>query len=453
MDGRKGALRHSLQWRLSLWLGVTILAVAAVAGTASFVLAFDDAIELQDGQLRQMAALLQGRHLTLAPSLPSQGPFAVDRDAQVVIRLLPGAPAVTRDAESPLADLSPDLPDGLHTLNSSGDSWRVLVTTLEPGTRAAVAQRIEARNEIAQDSARRTLTPLLMLVPVILALIVLLTRRMFRPLQRIATELDRRSELDLRPLPKQALPLEVQPFVTAINRLFVRVAQSVANQRRFVADAAHELRSPLTAMSLQAEHLAEAEMSGPARERLTVLRQGISRGGSLLEQLLTLARMQASNESPNTPISVLATYRRVLEELMPLADAKNIDITAEGTQDAMVWVCELDLFTLVRNLVDNAIRYTPRGGRVYLSVNAERSRTMLRIRDTGPGIPLDQRVRVFDRFYRLLGSEQVGSGLGLSIVQAIATRIGAEVHLAFSDEAKQTGLTVEVLIPATHPLL
>jgi two-component system OmpR family sensor kinase len=227
------------------------------------------------------------------------------------------------------------------------------------------------------------------------------------------------------------------------------------SQRRFVADAAHELRSPLTAMSLQAERLAQAEMSGTARERLTVLRQGIERGRNLLEQLLTLARAQSltesSAESPKLPLSVLHIYRRVMEELMPLAEARHIDLGIEGTQDAQVWVSEMDMMVVVKNLVDNAIRYTPDGGRVDLSVQTSLDGAVLRIQDNGPGIPVAERDRVFDPFYRLLGSAQPGSGLGLSIVQTIARRIGAEIDLAFADDEKRTGLCVIFRIPNARP--
>jgi two-component system OmpR family sensor kinase len=223
------------------------------------------------------------------------------------------------------------------------------------------------------------------------------------------------------------------------------------SQRRFIADAAHELRSPLTALSLQAERLADAEMSTPARERLTVLRQGIERGRNLLDQLLTLARARSAAELPKSLISIQSIYRRVLEDLMPLAEAKHIDIGVEGAQDAQVLVSEVDAIAVVRNLVDNAIRYTPEGGRVDLSVAMGEGHAVLRIEDTGPGIPLAERDRVFDPFYRTLGSEQVGSGLGLSIVQTIARRIGADIRLGFSDEVKQTGLSAVVIVPIGPP--
>jgi two-component system OmpR family sensor kinase len=137
----------------------------------------------------------------------------------------------------------------------------------------------------------------------------------------------------------------------------------------------------------------------------------------------------------------------VLEDLMPLAEARRIDIGVEGTQDAKVWAAELDMITVVRNLVDNAIRYTPEGGRVELSVSVSGAKARLRVQDSGPGSPLAERARVFDPFYRVLGSGQTGSGLGLSIVQTIADRMGAEIQLDFSDPVKQSGLSITVVFP------
>ncbi|KAH1281793.1 hypothetical protein KXX11_004119, partial [Aspergillus fumigatus] len=164
--------------------------------------------------------------------------------------------------------------------------------------------------------------------------------------------------------------------------------------------------------------------------------------------LLTLAKSQSAADLPQSPVSVQSIYRRVLEDLMPLAEAKHIDIGVEGIQDAQVWASELDMIAVVKNLVDNAIRYTPQGGRVDLSVAVSAGATVLRVQDNGPGIPLAERERVFDPFYRVLGSTQTGSGLGLSIVQAIAQRVGAQIRLDFSDPAAQAGLSVCVVLPA-----
>ncbi|GKS92165.1 two-component sensor histidine kinase [Acidovorax sp. SUPP2539] len=441
-------MNESVQLKLSFTLSLAILAVAIVAGVFSFLSAFDEAHELQDDVLRQVAQLV-GRQ-RLLPAAPTSDTHLKDSDEEsrvIVQRLGEVSPSpVSVDAGGTLP-LPTTLTDGLHTLEIGGETFRVLVKTTAAGERIAVAQESGFRNEIARDGALRTVMPLLILVPVLLLIVADLVRKMFRPIAALSKEIDQRAEQELHPVEDSHLPAEVRPFAVAINRLLARVSQSMEAQRRFVADAAHELRSPLTALSLQAERLSEAEMPDLARERLTVLRQGIERGRSLLDQLLTLAKAQSATGSPKSPASIQGIYRRVLEDLMPLAEAKHIDIGVEGTQDAEVWVSELDMIAVVKNLVDNAIRYTPEGGKVDLSVGISGGKAELRVQDSGPGIPLVEQDRVFDPFYRTLGSEQIGSGLGLSIVQTIAHRIGAEIRLDFVDETQQTGLKISVTVP------
>lgn len=448
MDGFKRRLSESVQLRLSFGLSLAILLVAIVAGIISFATAFDEAHELQDDVLRQVAALFDRQHLPL-PHLGDNGRAQhSDEESRVVVQYLSANSAASSGNDpSDILPIPLDASDGMHTLTLGGEPFRVLVKTMATGERIAVAQETGFRDEIARDGAVRTVMPFLILVPVLLLVTANLVRKMFRPIASLAADIDRRGERELHPVNAGRLPSEVRPFVVAINRLLGRIEQSMEAQHRFVADAAHELRSPLTALSLQAERLAEAEMSAQARERLTVLRKGIERGRGLLDQLLTLARAQSAPEQPDAPISVQHIYRRVLEDIMPLAEAKRIDIGVEGEHDALVLVNEADLIAVVRNLVDNAIRYTPERGRIDLSVTARDRRAVLEIKDSGPGIPATERERVFDPFYRVLGSGEVGSGLGLSIVKTIADRLGADVRLGYADEQSQAGLRVTVLIP------
>ncbi|WP_395642784.1 ATP-binding protein [Rudaea sp.] len=441
-------MNDSVQLKLSFALSLAIFVVAIVAGVFSFLSAFNEAHELQDDVLRQVAQLMNSR--LLSPTLPTTDARLADADEEsrvIVQRLGEADPSATSVDAGGTLSLPTTLADGLQTLDVGGENFRVLVKTTAAGERIAVAQESEFRNEIAHDGALRTVMPFLILVPVLLLIVANLVRKMFRPIAALSRAIDQRAEQELHPVDDRHFPVEVRPFAVAINRLLARVGQSMESQRRFVADAAHELRSPLTALSLQAERLAEAEMSGLARERLTVLRRGIERDRSLLDQLLTLARVRSAADLPQSPVSVQRIYRRVLEDLMPLAGAKHIDIGVEGTEDAKVRVSEFDMIAVVKNLVDNAIRYTPEGGRVDLSVRVSEGSVELCIRDNGPGIPLAERERVFDPFYRALGSEQIGSGLGLSIVQTIAHRIGAEIRLDFTDESRQTGLSAVVIVP------
>lgn len=445
MDGFKRRLSESVQLRLSIALSVAVLIVALLAGVFAYVSAFDEALEMQDNTLRQVAALFERQHMTLAYPPPGQVVADDNEESRVVVQYLAdGARAAAdSDAEIPLP-LPTTLADGLSTLTVGGEPFRVLVKTTSAGLRIAVAQETGARDRDARESAWRGLLPFLILFPVLLLVIADLVRKLFRPIEQLAAEIDLRDEQELHPIDERHLPTEVRPFVRAINRLLLRVTQSMTTQRRFVADAAHELRSPLTALSLQAERLASVEMPSLARERLQLLRRGIERGRKLIDQLLGLASAQSAINGRVEPVSVHGVYRRVLEDLLPLAEDKAIDIGLEGGPDRQVLISQEDLLTLVKNLVDNAIRYTPQGGRVDLSVVQVQDEILLQVSDSGPGIAVAERERVFDPFHRGLGSDEVGSGLGLAIVKAIADRHAGRVWLDYSDQRTKRGLCVTV---------
>lgn len=210
-------------------------------------------------------------------------------------------------------------------------------------------------------------------------------------------------------------------------------------------------RRPLTALSLQTERLAAAEMSAEAAERLAVVRSGLQRTQQLVQQLLTMARMQQADAGSAPPVPLQRVVQRVIEDIVPLAEARQIDLGVAGELHGAVAADETALLVLTKNLVDNAVRYTPPGGRVDVSVQAEPGGALaLQVRDTGPGIAPDERARVFDAFYRGLGNGVEGSGLGLAIVAAIAQPLGAQVELADAGGPPAApGLCVTVRFPAT----
>lgn len=438
MDGFKERLKDSIQLRLSLWLSIAILSVAIGAGSFSFVAAYADANELQDGTLTQVAAFL-GNQLTYAP--PSDGSAELDPELRLIIQSV-GDGAENGSTALPLSNT---LKDGLQTVHLQDESYRVLIRSLPGGGRIAISQDTTVRNEIARDSALRTVLPILIMVPILLLLIGNLVRQLLKPVTRLADEIDARSEQELHPIQQAHVPSEIRPFVIAINRLLQRVSDSMQLQRRFLADASHELRSPMAALSLQAEMLSNVDMPDEAKKRLARLRQGIDRGRNLLDQLLSLARAQDAKATPTKTISVQQVYRRVLEDLMPLAEAKHIDVGVAITSDVHLLANELDLVAIVKNLVDNAIRYTPDGGCIDLSVVDEPNHVILEIEDSGVGIPEGERERVLDPFYRVLGSDQTGSGLGLSIVKTIAERLQGRIELSDSSQFPQ-GLKARVVL-------
>ncbi|MBP1628964.1 MAG: two-component sensor histidine kinase, partial [Holophagaceae bacterium] len=427
MDGAKKRLRYSLRLRLSLWLSIAIAGVALAGGLLSFRAAWKEAHELQDDVLRQVAILVRYQPPTaLALGEGPSGAKGVDREDRITILPLTGKGLP--EGLAPLARVK----DGMYTVPNGGHSLRVALRSLPGGGRIAVAQATRARDQIALSGALHTVLPLALLLLVLIPLATHLVKRMFRPVAALAAEVEARGDRDLHPLPQRNLPLEVDPFVTAINSLLTRVQLAMETQQRFIADAAHELRTPLTALSLQAQRVEAADMSDEARARLGAMREGLERNRRLLDQLLGLASAQRAKTDGEAETPLLRVFRRVLEDTLPLAEAKGIDVGLTGETEARLATPEADLVSLVRNLVDNAVRYTPEGGQVDLSATESGQQVILEIEDNGPGIPIRERERVLDPFYRVLGNEQPGSGLGLSIVRTLVDRLGGRLELADS---------------------
>ncbi|MDP9108601.1 MAG: ATP-binding protein [Pseudomonadota bacterium] len=438
---------RSLQARLSLSVSVAILCVAVIAGAFSFYAAFDEAHELQDDVLRQVAALSVRHHSDAAALTQARSAPGTDRSSTVYVQELGTAPAQGGSGAALQLALPPTLAPGWHTVVLEGERFRVLVTALDGARRLAVAQETEVRDEIARDSALRTLAPFLILVPLLLGLIADLIRRVMQPIATLAEEIDRRGDAALHPLSDTSLPAEIRPFVTSINRLLERVGQALGQQRRFVADAAHALRSPMTALSLQAERLAGLSMPPEVADQVNAMQRGIERNRNLLDQLLAMARAETPERFVRSEVDLSDLFRNVIEHAWPLAQARQIDLGVVGAHDARVLVSEIDLSTLLTNLVDNAIRYTPPGGKVDLSIATGSDRVVLVVEDNGPGIAPQEHVRVFDAFYRLPETEQAGSGLGLAIVRALSHRLGAQLALSYTDPILQRGLRVSVTLP------
>lgn len=440
-------MNNSLQFRLSAWLSIVIVVMAIFAGAFSFITTFQEVNQIQDDLLRQIASLFDAEHLPVPHHGDGGRLTKSDEESRVVVQFLNAPPSATQSSDEilPLA-LSDKLPDGIQTVEVEHETYRVLVKTVSSGERIAIAQETAIRNEIAEAGALNTLFPFLILLPILLLTIAVIVRKLFSPITVLSKEIDLRREANLHPFKTEGLPLEIRSFVIAINLLLEKVSLSISVQRRFITDAAHELRSPLTALSLQAEHLSNAEMSTEAIERINMLRRGLERSRHLLNQLLEFARLQSTVSNNLSKVSVKRIYRDVIEDLYPLAEEKKIDIGITDSDDVELTADETDLTILVRNLVDNAIRYTPNGGKIDLSIKLVSNQVQLIVTDSGSGIPMEYRQRVMDPFYRLVGNNDVGSGLGLSIVKQIVFKMNGEIRLEYSNQSESTGLSVIVVL-------
>jgi two-component system, OmpR family, sensor kinase len=284
---------------------------------------------------------------------------------------------------------------------------------------------------------------------VLLLVIWFAVAHVLEPVRRLTGQVRARRVDALDALPDTPLPEEVQPLVTALNELLARLRAALERERAFMADAAHELRSPLTALHLQMGMLAKASDESERRHAMTTLSAGVQRAIRLVEQMLALARQEPRADAPRLPVRLDDLAREVVSELVPLADAGHIDLGVSRADAAVVTGDADALRTLLRNLIDNAVRYTPAGGQVDVAIEAPPAGGMrgalLTVSDNGPGISAQDRARVFDRFYRRAGTQPPGSGLGLAIVRAIVAAHGATITLGEGGGGK--GLSVAVSFP------
>ena len=415
-------LKQSLQVRISIALILMFLPLSIIAGAFSYYQTYHEAEELQDDLLRQTAAYINPK-TTDYTQIGSENHILIQTFGQ--------------EDTVPLSDT---LGEGFHTIkggvddddDDDDDEYRAYIRQTPQG-KIAVLQETEYRDDLAATAAYQSVLPLLIALPLMILLTVWITYRAMRPVKTLSAALGKRRSDDLSPLDGEGVPSEIQGFVTAINQLLQRTGENIRRQQRFIADAAHELRSPLTALSLQAERLTKLPQSDEAREQTGLILQSIQRNRHLLEQLLTHARAQGSETQRNlTDISLQAQFRRVLQELMPLALDKQQDIGVAVENDLRIRADDTEIYTLIKTFTDNAIRYTPAGGRIDIGFSETPTTLTIWVEDDGPGIPAAERSRVTDAFYRILGTEQQGTGLGLSIADAIAKRYGGKLILADS---------------------
>jgi len=436
----------SLRGRLLASLLTGVVLVGAVGGWVVYRNALAEADAFFDYHLRQTALILRDEPVEylLAPQLPSTD---AAYDFVVQVWSLDGVRVYLSRPHAVLPDISTL---GFSTVKTrEGGRWRVF--GIQAVTRVIqVAQPMSVREDHAVELALRTLRPFALMLPVLALFIWFAVGRALEPLGRLTAQVKARRVNALDALPPEQLPDEVQPLVLALNDLLGRLRGALERERAFMADAAHELRTPLTALHLQMGMLARAGSETEREAAMRTLSSGIERAIHLVEQMLALARQQPRTDAPHVPVRIDELARETVTELVPLADAGSIDLGVAATQPIAVSGDPEALRTLLRNLVDNAVRYTPPGGRVDVSVGGAPEAPRLLVTDDGPGIPVEERVRVFDRFYRRAGTVQPGSGLGLAIVKAIADAHGATLSLGDGPSGKGLAVTVSFPPPSSR---
>lgn len=414
----------SLQARLLLVLLSAVLLTTAIATAATYYWARYEIDELFDYHLRQQALTLRDKAYMLgAVVVPEPDP-----DQDFVIQAWDW-----RGQRIYLSHRGVDLPrtaqPGYADLSTAGTDWRVYTVTL--GTQLVqIAQPMAVRRSLATDAALKILYPLLGILPVLALLIWWLVGRALTPLGRLARTIAERQPHTLIPITASGLPTEARLMVDALNDLIARLRDVLSRQREFMADAAHELRTPLTALQLQTQLLERVDTAEARAAAITELKAGVQRSTHLIERLLTFTRLAPeSHDHEFTSVDVARLAHELVERFAPAARARAQRLQA-AISPAQITGNETALQSLLSNLLDNALHATPVGGVVALDVANDSKTLILRVTDSGPGIPPAERERIFDRFYRIAGTTRHGSGLGLAIVKRAVDLHGGEITVS-----------------------
>ena len=434
-------MKFSIRLRLMWTLLLAIFALSIAASVATYLQARSDVNVLFDYEIQQMTLTLS-MHISAHPNLAEEPLLRVEHDfvtqiwgnqRQLLFSSRPG--------------LGPDrvMPEGFSNFGESSKGWRAF-TLLAGNYVLQVAQPQSLRRRMAADIALKVMVPVLAIIPIGGLIIWLVVGYGLKPLRAIAREVESRDPAILRLIEAARLPSEVAPLVMALNDLLGRLDHALKFEREFIADASHELRTPVTALSLQLGLLETATTPQERDESIRDLKRGVERMRRLIEQILTLARLDPENTEKMSLIDITALIRDMHEDYARIASARSIDFRV-STKDQVIVSGDLaSLTALIRNILDNAMRYAPVGGIVTFQVNHQHSTPQIRISDSGPGIPAAIREKVFSRFFRAdHAPDDTGTGLGLAIAKRAAERLGADVQL--EDGPGGAGLTVLISFP------
>ena len=440
----------SLQTRLLLLVLGFAVAVWLGAALITWRDAQHEIDELLDGHLAQAAALLlvqaQGDHDDVydAPILHKYAP-------NVVFQVFVEGQLITRSSNVGLEPLTAGT-EGFFTVpRAGGELWRVVATHDAPhDVTVLVGEKVASRQSILWAVMRSLLGPLLLALPLFALGLWWSVRQGLAPIRALRSVLEQRPPHAAEPIPLQGMPRELQPLVQTLNDLLERIDRMVQTERRFTADAAHELRTPIAAIRAQAQvALGAGDDLAERNHALQTTLAGCDRASRLVDQLLTLARLEAAQAPTAAAVDLAAVVRRVAGELAHRALDHKQELSVQADAPCAVAANELLLGVLVRNLVDNALRYSAAGAQVQVSVHSDASGTQLQVQDSGPGMSAEAISHLGERFFRVLGNEQPGSGLGWSIVRRLLDVFGAQAQIARSQELG--GLSVRVHWPLVAP--
>jgi two-component system OmpR family sensor kinase len=430
----------SLRKQLLLWL-VPVLFAAAVSTVVCTYYMFGYMVSwFMDSQMQALAESHTAETIG-PPALRPVSAHHVEKGGQVV-QIWDGQGGLLASSYPALA-VPLQSGDGFAEVEIDSQRWRIYSVHTQ-GRSVQAIQNAEFRTHVINKQALQAGLPIALLIPISAMILWLAIRVALRRLEAVARAAAAQDENTISELPTEDVPCEISPLVMAVNRLLTRLRDAFASQRRFVQDAAHELRTPITAMTLQLENLKACSMDAETSAQVAQFEAGLKRTKRLIEQLLRLARQEAPQKADAAASNVeLAEFLRdLISDLMPCADHRDIDLGLSVDINATVRANPHELRSLLHNLLDNALRYTPDHGVVDVRLFADGGKVVVEIVDSGPGIPPDLLPRVFDRFFRIEGSDTEGSGLGLAIAKHAAER--NRIDLALDNRIERSGLVARV---------
>lgn len=440
---------HSVKLRLLAYLSAGVVLVWLAAAVWTWLDARHEVDELLDSHLAQAAALLvvQQAHVDDDDD-HAEAPVFHKYAPRVAFQVFHGGVLLTRSGNAGTTPMSGET-QGFSTVTLEHNAqWRVFATRgSKADIQVFVGEQLDSRNSILMAVLRGMLLPLVLALPLLAALMWWAVRKALKPLDGLGHTLRSRAPDSTSPVPQHDLPSEMQPMVDELNALLQRIERMVQAERRFTADAAHELRTPIAAIRAQAQvAMGSVDDAEERRHALNLTLEGCDRAARLVDQLLTLARLDAPHAAlPTHSTDLCALARGVAADIAPRAVALRQDLELLAPAACALAADDMLLRVLVRNLLENASRYAGEGAHITLRVQTGPEGVSLEVDDSGPGMAEADMARLGERFFRVLGNAQTGSGLGWSIVRRIADATGAQVQVARSEALG--GLRVQVAWP------
>ncbi|MEQ1446352.1 ATP-binding protein [Acinetobacter schindleri] len=435
--------RYSLQKRLVIYISLFSLVLGCVLIFSAYRIALEEINEVLDKQMQSLAERIAENH-----PRPLQSQIDLEKqysEEDLFVDIWSYAETATPLHPQNVL-VAPVKKAGFYKHQTPYGTWLTYIIPSDQ-LQIQVSQQQNVRQELALELAGNMFLPYVLFLPFAVFGLGWMIRKNFQPLHDFKTELASRKAQELKPIEMKDYPLELEPTIQEMNHLFGRISLAQQEQRQFVADSAHELRTPLTALNLQLQILLQ---HFPQSDSLHNLSQGVLRMQHLVNQLLSLAKQDAS-DSLTEPAQMLSLNQMTvacIEQMIQLALQKEIDLGVEQQQELRIQGQASTLHSIIYNLIDNAIKYTPKGGVINVSIFQQGQQAILQIEDSGAGIDPAQFAQIRQRFYRIHNYAEIGSGLGLSIVDKATERLGGT--LEFSQSSSLGGLCVQVKFPVVE---